>query len=95
MIRGSININGNIYNWMETRNNYNRGILFNPGNREYRISPNPHEDGWYHHNQDKFYDDMITGLQNRGNAHHWGAVNTWPNSINNISVNHKNYTLEG
>lgn len=93
VVQGNIAINGVNYRFMEVRQGTNRGILFNPGRHQYVFTPNPHRDGWYNSNQQRWYTDMAQEFRRIGDAAHWTRDN-WNNgnAINNLRVNGITYT---
>lgn len=88
-INGTVVINDDKYKWMETgTGGLTRGILFNPGNYNYKITPNPHDDPWYNKNQQKFYTKLVKAVEKKATSE-W----SWPSSIRDLEVNGEKYTL--
>lgn len=91
-IAGTMNINGKTYKWMEASYNNNRGFKINPGNMDYKFSPNPHDDPWYNKNQIKFYNKAADQIASQGNSGKW-VIGNWPSTIK-VTVNKIDYVLE-
>ncbi|EKZ0165063.1 hypothetical protein QUO97_002320 [Enterococcus faecalis] len=92
-VSGTIQIHGITYKWIETSWGKNRGMTFNPGNKVYQMSPNPHDDPWYNKHQEKFYNQAAVAIKGLGDVQKWTST-TWPLTINGVVVNGVTYYLK-